>query len=168
MRLLVIRHAPAGDREAWRAAGKDDRARPLTAAGRRKMREAARGLARVVPRPAAVGTSPLVRARQTARLAARALGAGQAEEVPALSPGRAPRALLPWLEAKRGVSLAAVVGHEPHLGLLVGWLLTGSSRRFLTLKKGGACLIDLGERPAPGRAELVWMLAPAQLRRMGR
>jgi len=89
MRLLVIRHAPAGDREAWSAEGKDDRARPLTAAGRRKMREAANGLARLVPRPAALGTSPLVRARETARLAARALGAVRAEEVAALSPWRA-------------------------------------------------------------------------------
>ena len=38
MMLLLIRHGPAGDREAWRALGKDDFLRPLTADGRARTR----------------------------------------------------------------------------------------------------------------------------------
>ena len=32
------------------------------------------------------------------------------------------------------------------------------------LKKGGACLLDLGDSPERGRAELLWLLTAAQLR----
>ena len=62
----------------------------------------------------------------------------------------------------------ALVGHEPQLGRLAGWLLARADDPFLELKKAGACLLDLGERPRAGSARLLWMLAPAQLRRLGR
>jgi len=168
MKLLVIRHAPAGDREAWAVAGQDDFLRPLTREGRRKMREAARGLARLVPAPEALATSPLARSVETADVVARAFDVEAAEELEALRPGSLPRELLPWLRSREGAALTAVVGHEPQLGELVSWLLAGRARPFLALKKGGACLIDLGERPGPGVAELLWLLTPAQLRRQGR
>jgi phosphohistidine phosphatase len=170
VRLLVVRHAPAGDRAAWSAAGRDDFLRPLTKEGRRKMREAARGLARLVPSPDALATSPLARALETADVLAKAFNVSGAEELDALRPGRAPEDLLPWLRdrARAAAGLAAVVGHEPHLGELVSWLLSGPGRPFLAFRKGGACLLDLGGRPRPGGAELLWLLAPAQLRRVGR
>ena len=168
MNLLVVRHAPAGDRAQWRAEGKDDALRPLTAEGKRRMGEVARGLARLAGPPEALAASPLVRAGQTARILARALGVGVTDELAALAPGSPPQAILPWLRARSGLDLVAVVGHEPHLGQLASWLLAGRSRSFVTLKKGGACLLDLGARPGPGRAELAWLLAPAQLRRLPR
>jgi phosphohistidine phosphatase len=62
----------------------------------------------------------------------------------------------------------ALVGHEPHLGKLASWLLARTSTPFLQLKKGGACLLDLGARPRAGEARMVWLLTPAQLRRLGR
>jgi len=168
MNLLLVRHAPAGDREAWKAAGKDDFLRPLTPEGRRKMREAARGLRRLVDPPQAVATSPLVRAKETADILARAFDVPAADEIEALEPGQPPQALLAWLRARERQALAAVVGHEPHLGILASWLLAGRTRAFLSLRKGGACLLDLGSRPGPGRAELLWLSAPAPLRRLGR
>ena len=58
----------------------------------------------------------------------------------------------------------AVVGHEPHVGRLVTWLLTGSSESHVVFKKGGACLLDLGVRPSAGGALLHWLLTPGQLR----
>jgi len=166
MRLLVVRHAPAGDREAWKAARKDDFLRPLTPEGRRKMREAARGLRRLVDPPQALATSPLVRAKETADILARIFDVPAADEVEALGPGQPPQALLGWLRARERQALAAVVGHEPHLGVLVSWLLAGRARTFLQLKKGGACLLDLGSSPGPGRAELLWLLLPGELRRL--
>jgi phosphohistidine phosphatase len=168
MMLLVVRHGPAGDRKEWAEAGKDDFLRPLTAEGRRKVVEAFRGLRRLVPAPEAVATSPLVRAVETADRLARAFDVPAAEELPALEPGRAPREVLPWLAERRALGQVALVGHEPHLGTLVSWLLAGRSAPFLVLKKGGACLLDLGDDPRPGWARLLWALAPAQLRRLGR
>lgn len=168
MRLLLVRHGPAGDREAWAAAGRDDALRPLTADGRRKVREAARGLGRLLDPPAALATSPLVRARDTAALLARELGLPPAAEMATLAPGRHPRALLRWLDARRQAELLAVVGHEPSLGTLAGWLVTGRAAAILELKKGGACLLDLGDRPRPGGARLAWVATPAMLRALGR
>jgi len=168
VKLLLVRHAPAGDRLAWAAAGKDDFVRPLVPEGRRRMREAARGLARLVDAPGALATSPLVRAVQTADVVARALDVPAADELDALRPGSPPRVLLPWLRAHRGADLVAAVGHEPHLGALASWLLAGRTRPFLALKKGGACLLDLGASPGEGAGMLLWMVAPGQLRRLGR
>ena len=42
MRLLVIRHAPAEDRDEFAKTGKDDSERPLTDDGKAQMRRAAR------------------------------------------------------------------------------------------------------------------------------
>jgi len=58
----------------------------------------------------------------------------------------------------------AVVGHEPYLAFLAGWLLTGRHESFVELKKGGACLLEFDDPPAAGNATLVWSIAPAQLR----
>jgi phosphohistidine phosphatase len=168
MMLLLIRHGPAGDREAWRALGKDDFLRPLTVDGRARTRAAVRGLARLVERPQALASSPLARAVQTADHVARAFRVEAAEELQAILPAGAPAGVIPWLRARSKLDLVALVGHEPQLGRLASWLLAGTTAPFLQLKKGGACLLDLGARPRPRGARLVWMLAPAQLRRLGR
>jgi phosphohistidine phosphatase len=172
VKLLLFRHGPAGDRLAWRASGRPDAVRPLTADGRARTRAAVRGLSRALDPPGAVATSPLVRAVETAAILCRGLGAGAAEELPALEPPAPPDAVLPWLHAHRRTGLAALVGHEPHLSRLACWLLAGEAgaggEPFLGLRKAGACLLDLGTRPGPGRARLLWLLAPAQLRRLGR
>jgi phosphohistidine phosphatase len=168
VKLLLFRHGPAGDRVAWRGRGKEDFLRPLTPDGRARTRAAAKGLRRIVDSPAAIATSPLARATQTADLLARAFGAEPPEELRALVPDAEPGEVLPWLVPRASLDLVALVGHEPHLGRLASWLLTRSEGSFLELKKGGACLLDLGDRPRPGGARLLWMLGPAQLRRLGR
>jgi phosphohistidine phosphatase len=168
MRLLLFRHGPAGDRVAWRALGKEDFLRPLTADGRARTRAAAKGLRRIVDPPGAIATSPFARAAQTADILARAFGVEAPEELGAIVPDAAPSDVLPWLESRSRLDLVALVGHEPQLGGLASWLLARSQAPFLELRKAGACLIDLGPRPRPGAARLVWMLAPVQLRRLGR
>lgn len=168
MKLLLLRHGPAADRAAWNGRGKEDFLRPLTAEGRARTRAALRGLARVMEPPAAIATSPYARSVQTADLLARAFGVEAPEGLSAMSPDGPPAGVLPWLTARAGLGLVALVGHEPQLGRLAAWLLTGSDAPFLTLRKAGACLLDLGERPGAGSARLLWVLAPAQLRRLGR
>jgi phosphohistidine phosphatase len=70
MKLLIIRHAVAEERDAWANTGKSDDERPLTTEGRGKMARNARGLREGVPSVDLVATSPLVRARQTAEIVA--------------------------------------------------------------------------------------------------
>ncbi|MDE2489670.1 MAG: phosphohistidine phosphatase, partial [Elusimicrobia bacterium] len=104
-------------------------------------------------------------AAQTAALAAEALGA-EVLECPALIPGRPPEEALDWLRGRRE-GRVALVGHEPQLSRLASWLLTGDARSVLRLKKSQALLLDL-PRPAPGRATLLWSLAPRHLRALAR
>jgi phosphohistidine phosphatase len=166
--LLVIRHAIAEDRERFAATGEPDALRPLTPRGARKMERAARGLARVAPRVSVLASSPLVRAIETARIVAGALGLDGFEELQALVPDARPESLLEWLRARPGEAVAAVVGHEPHLGKLVAFLLDGGTRTFSEIRKGGACLIGFEGAPARATGELRWLLTPSQLRAVRR
>jgi phosphohistidine phosphatase len=169
MELLVIRHAVAEDREQFAATGKDDGLRPLTAEGRRKFRRAARAIVALAPSVDLLATSPLVRAADTAAILAEAYGLDEVVKEPALEPDARPAALLPWLQRCAQLDLVAVVGHEPHLSSLVEWLLTRRTGQFLALKKGGACLLqlgDLGDAPRAKGAVLRWLLTQRQLRQL--
>jgi len=164
MRLLVIRHGIAEDRDEFAKTDRPDGERPLTDTGRRRMRRNARGLRRIVGKFDVLATSPYVRAAETARIVAEAMGIPTPEIVDALTPEHRPADLLPWLSQQAAESVVAVVGHEPLLGVLVSWLLTGHEESRVVLKKGGACLLDLGARPEAGTALIRWLLTPRQLR----
>jgi phosphohistidine phosphatase len=172
MNLLVIRHAIAEDKDAFAATGRGDDQRPLTEAGRAKMRRAAAGLRLVAPRVMTLASSPLVRARETAEIVAPALEMARVEIVDALRPDRPFSAFLEWLrpravpndDADRTI---AVVGHEPHLSGLVTWLMTASNESRIELKKGAACLLQFERTPSEGAATLRWALTPSQLRMLG-
>jgi phosphohistidine phosphatase len=167
VKLLVIRHAPAGDRVEFARTGRPDDERPLTPEGRRKMRANATGLRAVVPDVALLATSPFTRARETARIVAKAYPDVTPVEVSALAHGGDRDAIREWL-ANAGVEgqVVAVVGHEPDLGQLIGWLVTGRPDRVVTLKKGGACLLECDDAIAPGTAEVRWLLPPRLLRQL--
>lgn len=166
MQLLVVRHAIAEDREDFAASGRADSERPLTRIGRRRMRRNARGIRRVAPAIGKIASSPYARAMETARILADALGVKDEDlvTVDALTPDHMGEALLPFLSSLAPDASVAIVGHEPHLGRLVTWLMTGSSESHVMFKKGGACLLDLGVRAAAGSAIMHWLLTPGQLR----
>lgn len=164
MHLLIIRHAIAEDREEFAATGQDDSARPLTKQGRKRMRVAAIGLREAAPALDVLATSPFVRAVETADIVAAAFHRPTRHTVDALTPERPPSEFLDWLHTVQGSDVVAAVGHEPHLGRLVSWLVSARKQPFLELKKGGACLLDLGSAPSPGTARLLWALTPKQLR----
>lgn len=167
MQLLVIRHAIAEDRERWSHTGRPDAERPITDVGRRRMRRGARGLKEVVRSLDALATSPLTRAAETADIVARAYSGIEVEVVDALAPEHPVDDLLPWLRGHAPEAVVAVVGHDPHLGFLVGWLLTGRHESFVELKKGAACLLEFDDPPAAGGATLRWSLSPSHLRSLG-
>ena len=158
--LYLIRHAIAAERgEEW----PDDDKRPLTEDGISRMRKAARGLARLGVTIDVVYTSPLVRARQTAEIAAAALDARPSiVTIESLEPGAAYAALMADLEKHGRKSHLALVGHEPGLGELAARLV--GSRRAIEFKKGAVCRIDLDEIPPNGPGQLRWFVSPAILR----
>lgn len=163
MQLLIVRHAIAMDREEYAKTGRPDSDRPLTDTGRRRMRKNARGLQRISPHPDLIGTSPWLRAADTARVIAETLGVERMETVEEMTPDHHPRELAQWLNGKVDIGSVIVVGHEPHLGEVVTWLMGGSGSN-VEFKKGGACLLKIDGKVDAGTAILQWHLAPAQLR----
>jgi phosphohistidine phosphatase len=167
MLLVVIRHAIALSREEFAQVGEDDSLRPLTPDGRRKMEAAAKGLHRLVPEVDVIAASPLTRAQQTARIVAARYGGMSVSTTRALDPESPLPNFLQWLRDRPRGTLA-VVGHEPHLGTLVTWLLTGLEESRVPMRKGAACLLEFPGRPAAGEARLHWALTASHLRRVAR
>lgn len=167
MQLLVIRHAIAEEREDFAATGASDDERPLTPFGRRRMRRNADGLRRIAPPITLLASSPLVRAEQTARIVADRFSLDGFETIDALRPDSPPKALAAWLAKQDDEATVAVVGHEPHLGVMVTWFLSGVEEGRVAMRKGGAALLAFEGKPGPGRATLAWLVTPAQLRSLG-
>jgi phosphohistidine phosphatase len=159
MRLLVVRHAiavPHGTPEV------PEDERPLTARGEKRFRVAARGLARICRRPDVLLSSPLVRARQTADIAAEAWGKVEVTETDALAGGSFEQ-IAAAVEKYADQKLVAAFGHEPDVSMVVARLLGTSDSERLTFKKGAAALLDVPGRMADGGA-LVWYVPPRVLR----
>jgi phosphohistidine phosphatase len=161
--LLVIRHAEAAPPEA----GQDDEARPLTPKGKRATKRVTQGLVTLVPEIDVLATSPLRRAVQTAKIVRSAFGNPAREELEALAPAGSREEVLTWLQDRSDPETVAIVGHEPHLGLLTSWLLASPLNHFMEFKKGGACLITWPDHPTAGTAWLKWALTPGQLEKLG-
>jgi phosphohistidine phosphatase len=166
VKLLIVRHGPAGNREEWERAGRDDRLRPLTPKGKKEVRRAADGLIQLLPALDLLATSPWTRAAQTAEIVGGEYGC-EIEEVEQLIADHKPEELIPWLQKQSRREAVGLVGHEPHLGLVIGYLLTGKGVAFVDLKKGGAGLLEMADPSKPGTAVLEWLLTDRELRRLG-
>ena len=150
MKIYLIRHAHALD-------GKDDAVRPLSAKGRKQIRQ----VAAFFRRNGLLATkefwhSPLVRARDTAKLlAAQLKGRVRLIERDGIEPEADPVIMAKRLQASRRP--VAVVGHEPHLSALASVLVSGRARPPLfVLKK---CAVVCFERS--GRRWAVrWQVEP--------
>jgi phosphohistidine phosphatase len=168
VKLLVVRHAIAEDRDEFAATGESDDVRPLTRDGKKKMRRVAKGLRNVVDTIDYLATSPLTRAAETAEIISKTYGIGGAEVTPVLEPYARPEQFEEWCAAHFEKEVVAIVGHEPHLGSLVTWLLMGSNDSRFELKKGGACLIEFESQPGRKSGTCLWLLTPRILRDLAR
>lgn len=167
MQLLVIRHAIAEEREDPAKVTTSDDDRPLTAFGKRRMNRNVAGLRRVASHIEVLAASPLVRAQQTARIVADEYRIKVIETVEALRPDGRLREFASWLSGQDADATIAVVGHDPHLGTLITWLISGVEEPRATLKKGGVALVEFDRKPGAGKGILAWLLTPAQLRALG-
>lgn len=166
MLIYLIRHAIAIPRGTPGIAESD---RPLTLEGIRKMRRNARGLRRLGVRFDAIWSSPLPRARQTADLLAEDLAfRGTIKEVDDLRPGADFRMLARELSSQRPKRRIALVGHEPDMGEMAAWLMTGMKVSALRFKKGGVACIEAEQVDPPSGNQLLWLLTPGQMSRLGR
>ena len=130
MRVYLVRHAEA-------APGEPDEARQLTPAGREQARELGMRFAADGVRPDIVLTSPLLRARETGELIARALGSVW-EFDERLAPGATADAVRAAV-AERGEAVV-VVAHQPDCGQIAAELTGGAEPRY---PPAGVVQIDL-------------------------
>ena len=160
MLLLLMRHGIAVDPK--HARGLPDAQRPLTPEGLRRTRQVARALRKLGVAPDLILTSPLMRATQTAEVAAKALGVKRKRTTPALAPGGPPAKLL--LEAARSKAKCVLcTGHAPQLDLVIAAAVSAPGP-ICELKKAGVACLDL--EPRSRRAMLLWLLQPAVARRL--
>lgn len=151
MEIWLLRHALAEER----ASSGRDADRTLTEDGHRRARDVARGLAQLETGIERILTSPYQRARQTAEPVARALKLTEhLRETQALEPDADPQEILDEVrEEKAGVIL--LVGHEPHLGSLLGRLVAGRPGLEIPMKKAAVARLTWeGSGPAALRALL--------------
>ena len=136
MDLILWRHAEALEmREV-----EDDLDRALTAKGERQAQRMAIWLNRQLPASARVLASPARRAQQTAAALER-----KVKTVPALAPDGTVEGLLHavrWPDAREPV---LVVGHQPTLGLVAAYLLTGQAQAW-PVRKGALWWLRARER----------------------
>jgi phosphohistidine phosphatase len=136
--IWLLRHASAEDR----ARSGRDADRALTPEGLARAERVARGLALLEPGISRVVTSPYRRARQTAEAAAKALGIPEVSESRALEPERDAQEIL--VEVAESVGDVLLVGHQPHLGALLGLLVAGGKE--IPMKKASVARVTLDGR----------------------
>jgi phosphohistidine phosphatase len=157
MELYIFRHGISED-------GSPDPARQLTSEGREKTAAVAKLARRAGARPSLILSSPYVRARQTAQIAADELGfKGNILNVDSLAPHNKPEDVWRSLRDHADESAILVAGHEPLLSQLVGWLLHAPSL-LVEMKKSAMVRIDVdsprGGRVGPPHGMLRWMMVP--------
>jgi phosphohistidine phosphatase len=162
MELLIIRHAIALERDRRRWA--DDGARPLSPAGIDRSRKAAAGLKELCKVPDRLLTSPLIRARQTAKILTEVAGWPPAEVAPELAPGEAAAAVLALL-VKDPSRRIALVGHQPDLSALLAACLLKDGRTLpIEMKKNSVACLSFNGKTQVGHAVLLWLATPRMLR----
>lgn len=144
-----------------------DAQRPLTQEGFEKTRAVARGLRALDVRFDLLLSSPLVRARQTAEIVSSELGR-PVVIAPSLASGAGAARLRSEIRTRQASVLSLfLVGHEPDLGDLVSWLLSGGEGgNFIQMKKAAVAALEVafsGDAPV---ASLRWLMTPKQLMRV--
>ena len=124
MDLILWRHAEAEETQP-------DLARKLTVRGQKHAARTAEWLLQRLPSKFTVLASPAERTRQTAL----ALGV-PFKTVQSLSPGASVADVLKSAEWPQRKGAVIVVGHQPDLGRVAAYLLSGKSNDW-TIKKGG-------------------------------
>jgi phosphohistidine phosphatase len=166
MDLYIIRHAIAVDEGT--PGYEEDSQRPLTEKGRKRMRQAAKGLCSLGVELDLILSSPYTRARETAEILADVFKIRKSINFSEnLAPLSDPDLLIAELNEKYSVGSIALVGHEPNLTSLAGLLISENAGMDMTLKKGGVCKLSADDLRHTRKATLEWLLTPGILVEIG-
>lgn len=162
MKLYLLRHATASD------VAPTDAQRELTKEGMEESRIAGVALAELGAKPKHIFSSPLVRARQTSEIVAKALGhAGKVEILDELENGTTIVSLVKALKPYDSADEILLVGHIPSLSEHLAALIGAKNAEGLPLGKGTVACVEL-EKLRVGLGQLRWLLRQKQLRELAR
>ena len=167
MELYFLRHAIAAPHGAKGFARDADR--PLTEEGEEKMRRIAKGMLSLDLTFDLILSSPFVRARQTAEIAARTFSLEKKLKFSDhLAVGGNMKELIDELKRDYGkLESIMLVGHEPSMSRTISFLISGDPDISITMKKAGLCKLTI-EALRYGRcATLEWLLTPGQMTQVG-
>jgi len=161
MIVYLVRHGIAMDREDPDCPPDADR--PLTKKGVAKARMVLGGLVELGVKPDLILSSPLLRARQTAEIAASCLHypKDNIRRTEALLPEAEPSALVKEL-ARLAPEEVLCAGHAPQMDEFIAHA-TGSRRSFTSLKKAGVACLEF-ESLVPGAGILTALYPPRLFR----
>jgi len=153
VRLYLLRHADAGDPDAWSGPDAD---RPLSEKGVAQAERLGRHLARADVALRQFVSSPKLRARQTAEIVAQFVGGSVAldERLAGSLTLRVVDELVRDAEARGGLVL---IGHDPDFSEALTALVGGAP---IGMKKGAIARVDVRSFE-PGGGDLRWLLPPA-------
>jgi phosphohistidine phosphatase len=156
VQIYLLRHGIAEDPQD----GQKDSDRALTPEGRKRLRMVLTRAREAGVSPGVILTSPYLRARQTAQIAARTLGCtGGVLYTQSLTPMAEPEAAWEEIRLHKDHTQILCASHEPLCGRLTALLLNTPSLQ-VEFKKGALIRIDLERAQAHPRGILKWMLAP--------
>ena len=161
MLVYLIRHGIAIDREEPDCP--PDAERALTKKGIARVRIVMKGILQLGAKPDLILSSPLVRAWQTAELAAKALHypKDKIRRSEALLPEAEPAELMKEL-ARTKAEQVLCTGHAPHMDEFISQA-TGNRRSFTALKKAGVACLEF-EEFSPGAGVLTALYPPRVFR----
>ena len=161
MQLYLLRHAdavPFGEQGIV-----SDFDRPLTEKGRKQSAAVGVAMDRLGIELDLILTSPLVRAVETARLAAEKMGMeNRIKECEAVANGELEK-LCEEINALHPANSICLVGHEPTFGDWIGQLVWGTSSVSVPMKKAGLALIEVDHLPTSRQGDLRWILTGKQV-----
>jgi len=157
MLLHLLRHADAGDPDAWDG---PDAPRPLSEKGRDQAERLGAYLAGIAFRTDAIITSPKIRAAETAEIVAEHLGVVVTED-DGLAGSLDLEALEAVLARAEDPDRPVLVGHDPDFSDLLAELCDGAS---VPMRKGAFARIECDRPLRPGGGTLRWLIPPDALR----
>jgi phosphohistidine phosphatase len=137
MVAYFLRHADAEPRIT------SDHERKLTPKGLEQSEKVGRFMVRCGLLPEIILTSPVVRARQTARIVAEKLDDAEVSEVDWLACGMSAETCLMELKARQGTASVLLVGHEPDFSETIATILGVSDAGAIKVRKAALTGIEL-------------------------
>lgn len=156
MQLYILRHGIAEDK----GARQNDADRALTNEGKKKLAAVLHVATKAGVAPAVILTSPFKRARQTAEMAAEALGYSKPPiQTESLIPSSSPQAVWNDVKDHRSEESLLLAGHEPLLSQVVAYFL-GTPALQLEFRKGAIVCLTIENFRGEPHGVLQWILTP--------